>query len=307
MLEKLVGVKSDLCVFPNKILEDDNGELLGYSMDFVTGDKLIKKIKEIPFEQLKATIKKAELGVRQVSEQGFRFNDMHEDNIMWDAKNKSIKILDTDFFQKSDDISNIANSNFQAFDSEIQIMIASLISSYGETVNEELIPFYNLSDFRYKDGEKLSLDNYISNLKESLEKDFKVEFNNIGEILALLEERQEKIEDRRHREYIENNLNIKERIIRRIAQSTNLRKIPFVNNIINKKVKMLPSDIQEIMIQPKDRKILKQERKINEETFFKRQRRAFIKNLGNTTLDTDNIFPDSKVNQQRAEENEIDF
>ncbi len=304
MLEKLVGVKSDLCVFPNKILEDDNGELLGYSMDFVTGDKLIKAIKEIPFEQLKTSIKKAELGVSQVSEQGFRFNDMHADNIMWDTKNKSIKIIDTDFFQKSSDISDIANSNFRTFDSEIQMMIASLISSYGETVNDELIPFYNLSDFKYKDGRKLSLEDYILNLKESLEKEFKAKFNNIGEILESLKERQEKIEDRHHREYIENNLNIKERIIRRIAQSAQLRKLPFVDKFINRKIKMLPSDIREIMIQPK---VIEEKQVANRETFFKRKRRVFVEKLRNNTSNADNIFPDSKVNQQRTEENEIDF
>ena len=35
MLQQLVGIKNDLCVFPNEILEDANENLIGYSMDFV--------------------------------------------------------------------------------------------------------------------------------------------------------------------------------------------------------------------------------------------------------------------------------
>lgn len=39
MLQKLVGIENDLCVFPNEILEDVNENLIGYSMDFVNGKK----------------------------------------------------------------------------------------------------------------------------------------------------------------------------------------------------------------------------------------------------------------------------
>jgi len=58
MLQQLVEIKNDLCIFPNEILEDANENLIGYSMDFVNGKKLKDIISTLPFEQLELAIKK---------------------------------------------------------------------------------------------------------------------------------------------------------------------------------------------------------------------------------------------------------
>lgn len=48
-------------------------------------------------------------------------------------------------------------------------------------------------------------------------------------------------------EQMANNLTLKEKIIRALVKGKYLRKIPFVNKIINKNIKMLPSDVKEVV------------------------------------------------------------
>lgn len=251
MIQQLVGIKSELCVFPNEILEDDNGNFLGYSMDFVSGRKMKDIIATLPFEQLKLAITKAKQGIAEISEQNIMFDDMHDDNIMWNEETQSIQIIDTDFFKKIEDNSNLNNINCQSFSRTIQYMIDSRIGQYGRTQNEELIPFYDLEILKKKDGKKLSIDEYISNLKSVIENEFGKEFNNLNEIEMALQEKQERIEEEQHLEQIAKNLTIKEKFIRFLAQSRHIRKLPIVNRLINRQIKMLPEDVQKVVKRPR--------------------------------------------------------
>lgn len=249
MLQKLIGIKNDLCVFPNEILEDENGELLGYSMDFVSGSKLKDVIAMLSFEQIESVIKKAEQGVQEVSEQGILFDDLHDDNVMWNDETQNIQIIDTDFFRKVDDISNLNETNYSRFANAIQNMINSRISQYGRTENEELIPFYDFwTNFNSKNDKSISLNDYILNLKVVIERDFGRKFNNLSEIEMALQEKQEKIEEQQHLEQLSNNLTIKEKFIRFLVQSKYIRKLPIINRIIDRQIKMLLSDVREVII-----------------------------------------------------------
>lgn len=247
MLQQLVGTRSDLCIFPNEILCDNNGNLLGYSMEFVNGRKLKDIITMLPFEQLQSAIIKAVHGIREISEQNIMFDDMHDDNVMWNEDTQTIQIIDTDFFKKVNDNTNLYSINYQIFCRTIQYIIDSRIQQYGRTENEELIPFYNLKDLEIKDGKQLSLSEYISNLKSVIGNDFDQEFKNLNEIEIALKERQEEIEEQQHLERIANNLTIKEKFIKFLAQSKHIRKIPFVSKLIDKQIKMLPADLQQVV------------------------------------------------------------
>jgi hypothetical protein len=247
MIRKLIDVQSDLCVFPNEILEDNNGKLLGYSMDFVPGKKLSDVISQLPFDQMQSSIKKAEQGITEISRQNVLFDDLHSDNIMWNTQTHSIQIIDTDFFKTNENMQNLNEFNSQSFASSVQQIISSQISQYGKTENESLIPFYDLISLGYKDGKKLSLNEYISNLKSVIENDFGRQFNNLDEIKLALQEKQDKIEEQQHLELITNNLTPKEKFIRFLAQNKTIRKLPFVNKIIDKQIKMLPLDVQSVV------------------------------------------------------------
>lgn len=94
---------------------------------------------------------------------------------------------------------------------------------------------------------KLSINEYILNLKNVIENDFGKNFNNISEIEKALQEKQYNFEEKQHMEQMANNLTLKEKIIRALVKGKYLRKIPFVNKIVNKNIKMLPSDVKEVV------------------------------------------------------------
>ena len=172
---------------------------------------------------------------------------MHDDNIMWDDESKSIKIIDTDFFKKINEKSNLKNINYQSFAGTLQGIIDAKINEYGKNENEQFNPFYDVTSLKYKDGKKLSINEYILNLKNVVENDFGKNFNNLSEIEKALKEKQYNFEEKQHMEQIANNLTLKEKIIRALVKGKYLRKIPFVNKIINKNIKMLPSDVKEVV------------------------------------------------------------
>lgn len=280
MLQRLAGVKSDLCIFPNEILEDNNGNLLGYSMDFVSGRKMKDIISMLPFEQLQSVITKAEQDVEEISKQGIIFEDMHDDNVMWNEETQKIQIIDTDFFKRTED--NLNNTNYRRFAGIIQYMIDSKINQYGKTENEELIPFYNLANLKTKNGKQLSINEYISNLKSIVENDFGRQFNNLNEIEEVLKEKQYEFEEIQHLEQVANNLTIKEKFVRFLVQSKYIRKLPFINKIIDRQIKMLPTDVQKVVNQPIVDTIQKQVQEVKDTD----KKRKFIQDLKNWTSTT---------------------
>lgn len=253
-LQQLAGIESNLCVFPNEVLVDYAGNLQGYTMDFVAGKSLKDIIGSLPFDKFKQAIEKMKFGVNEVSKKGIIFEDLHEDNLMWNEETQSIQIIDTDFFEITEETQGLASSNFEKLSMAIKSIIDSRISMYGRKENEQLIPFYNLEA---KGGKSLSISEYIFNLKLVMEKDFGREFNTLNEIEEALQGRQDEIDDEQHLEQVASNLTIKEKIIRFLAQNEQVRKLPFIRGFIDRKVKMLPLDVQAVINMPNDGKMAK--------------------------------------------------
>lgn len=253
-LKQLTGIKSNLCVFPNEILESHKGELLGYSMDFVPGSKLKNVINELSFEQLQDAIIAAQSDISELSNQKIMFEDMHYDNIMWNTEKQKIQIIDTDFFKRLPNVSDINGINSKKFSEAIRNMIEPIIYKYGKTENEQLIPFYDTNSWLFKDEKQVSLTEYIVNLRDTFEKDFGYKFNNLLEIESSLKQKQEEIEENQYKEQIANNLTLKEKIIKYVVKNKYLNKLPFVNKLIDKQVKKLPPVVKEIICESKPNK-----------------------------------------------------
>ena len=236
-------------------------------------------ISMLPFEQLQSVITKAEQDVEEISEQGIIFEDMHDDNVMWNEETQKIQIIDTDFFKRTEDNLNLNNTNYRRFSGVIQYMIDSKINQYGKTENEELIPFYNLANLKTKNGKQLSINEYISNLKSIIENDFGRQFNNLNEIEEVLKEKQYEFEEIQHLEQVANNLTIKEKFVRFLVQSKYIRKLPFINKIIDRQIKMLPTDVQKVVNQPIVDTIQKQVQEVKDTD----KKRKFIQDLRNWT------------------------
>lgn len=210
-----------------------------------------------------------------------------------ERRNAKNKIIDTDFFKRTEDNLNLNNTNYRRFAGIIQYMIDSKINQYGKTENEELIPFYNLANLKTKNGKQLSINEYISNLKSIVENDFGRQFNNLNEIEEALQEKQYEFEEKQHLEQVANNLTIKEKFVRFLVQSKYIRKLPFINKIIDRQIKMLPTDVQKVVNQPIVDTIQKQVQEVKDTD----KKREFIQDLKNWTSTTTQGLQNSKIDK----------
>lgn len=186
-IEALVGLKSEICVFPKELLRDNENDFVGYLMDYVPGTKLKNIFSKIPFKQIQQIIDKAQTGIERLSEQKIIFDDMHYDNMMWDDEDKSIKIIDTDFFKLADDISieELKKSNLSKFNRGMETIIGLedyTLKKYLSR-NKEYKEFYKEWHDRNVKREKLNVCELIEKIKKIAEKDFGTEFNSISEIV----------------------------------------------------------------------------------------------------------------------------
>lgn len=198
-LEKLVGIKSSICVFPNEVLKDKDGLDIGYTMDFIVGKKMKDVFQNLSFEQLQQILTDADLGIEELSQQKIAFDDMHFDNIMWDEENHAIKIIDTDFFKFADELSveELNLSNQTEFNNQMEILIGlrdGVLAKYLGR-NEEYTQFYKEYFKRGLKGEKLNSYELIDKIKTIAEKDFGTEFHSISQIEERAKEKVKEYED----------------------------------------------------------------------------------------------------------------
>lgn len=247
MIQQIVGIKSNLCVFPNEILEDNNGNLLGYTMDLVIGRRVKGVIAMLPFKQLQTAIEIVEKDIYELSKQNIMLDDIRDNDIMWNKKTQEIQIVDTDFFKRVYDNPNLSSINYKKFAKTMSSIIDSELCKYGRMEDGRLEPFYNLENLKIKDDKELSINEYILNIKSVVENDFDKQFDNFNEIEMALKKKQEEIERQQHLEEISNNLTVREKLIRFLVQSKYARKLPFVGRIIYKQVIMLPPYVREVL------------------------------------------------------------
>ncbi len=186
-LEQLEGIKSSICVFPKEVLKDDNNMEIGYIMDFIYGKKMKEVFQDLSFEQLQQVLFKAELGIKELSEQRISFNDMHFDNIMWDEEHKEIKIIDTDFYNFVDEYTpeELYKSNLTKFNNQIETLIGirdGVLAKYLGR-NKEYMELYKNYFKRGLNGENISTNELVNIIKNIAKKDFGTSFSNISEII----------------------------------------------------------------------------------------------------------------------------
>lgn len=180
ILDELSNIKNSICVFPNKLIKDENGKFIGYTMDYIKGKNIEDIIEDISFEKLEQIISNAMKEIEELSKEKIDFSDLQ---IMWEEQTESLKIIDTDefcIFEGSEE--SIKENNLASFEMEIE----EAAMPCGRILWDYL---YRISHKEYveltkKEAYQNNKSPYkvIDILKTIAEKDFGVEFNSLAEI-----------------------------------------------------------------------------------------------------------------------------
>lgn len=253
----IVGIENSTCVFPKNKVEID-GIFKGYTMDYVQGVPLHEIIKKIDIPTLISAIKKVESDLKQLSSEKVLFQDLNQGGIMWDEAENRIKIIDTDFFEKNEDIKEeqCYSANITSFNSMIEMELG-IINGQGTKLSEYLQSNPDFSKLYTKymiyslNGRNISVTELVDKAVEIFEKNFGIKVNSIDEMQQLIGERTELKESEVTEEIPifeppneeqpkDNKLGIKQKIVRFLADKSLLRKIPFIDKFVLKEQSLLP-------------------------------------------------------------------
>ncbi len=245
----LIGIENDTCVFPKDRVKID-GKFQAYTMEYVKGAKLSDTIKQIEIQKLQLAIKKAENDLKKMASDKILIKDLNQGSIIWDEQKENIKIIDTDFFEKNENITEqqCYNANINAFNNILEMELGFLngqgtkLSEYLQC-NEEFSKLYKKYMIYSLNGKNISITELLDKAVEIFESDYEIKTNNIAQIENILNEKSK--DNTTHQiplfvpPDIEQNekddkLNIKEKILEI------LKKIPVINKFISKQPKLLP-------------------------------------------------------------------
>ena len=253
----LFGIKNSTCVFPRSKVEID-GKFQGYTMDYVQGEELHKVIKQLDFPTLISAIQKVEDDLKQLSTEKVVFQDLNQGGIMWNKEKNCIKIIDTDFFEKNENINEeqCYNANITSFNSMIEMELG-IINGQGTKLSEYLQRNPEFSQLYTKymiyslNGKNMSIIELINKAVEIFERDFGTKVGSIEEMQELIGERNETKEGNIAGEVTifeppkeeQNKLGIKQKIANFLANRSLLRKIPIIDKFVSREKRLLPEII----------------------------------------------------------------
>ena len=185
-LQELIGTENGTCVFPLDIMEDLNGNNVGYIMQYIDGTKLDNVISEIDFETLEKAIQKAEQDFRKLSEDKIVLNDFNVGNVLWDKSSNSMKIIDTDFYQKNNSLTEeeVYKYNQRRFNGELETIIGIRDGDLIQFLNnsDEFQKFHKDYLIRSFKGEEVSVSELLEQIRNVAEQRFNKRFSSLGEI-----------------------------------------------------------------------------------------------------------------------------
>ena len=267
---KLVGIKNDTFVFPEEILTNADGEVIGYILELVDGQAFIDDdiIKNIDFNTLKKSILKVEQDLQQLSSNKVICDDLNHKNIMWDLSNGCIKIIDTDSFIVNEDFTEkqIYGINLKQFNEQIELVLGNSGNTKMQVLRNN--PKFTEVQKKYVIGQRKGQNPSVTTLIDCLiniaEEQFWRKFNSLQEIEKAIQESEIKQEDENKVESFEeyentkqqvaerqtksvgtNQIGIKKKIANFLADKSLLRKIPFIDKFVAKEQNLLPETTQE--------------------------------------------------------------
>ncbi len=196
----LMGIKNETCVFPETPVEA-NGHFQGYTMQYIEGTELFKVIKDLDLKKVIRAINKVEEDLKTLAIDKILFQDLNQGGIMWSSEEK-IKIMDTDFFQKNDDITEeeVYSSNLESFNSMIEMELgilmgqSNLVADFLQS-NIEYSQLYTKYVLSSLNGNTMSVTELLNKAMKIFEQEFGKVPSSIAEMEKTLKDKNLFIQD----------------------------------------------------------------------------------------------------------------
>lgn len=228
--QDLISATSDICIYPFDYLVDENGELKAYVMNYIPMIKMGEMIRKLTFEELKEVMQNAEDKIKKEVKGKMIFNDVHGGNIVWNTERQCIQISDVDFFIKNPMLSEqyIYGENSYSFYSAIKDIFYLEIHDIYEYLldNEEMNKYKKEQDIKNTSKKPVSANEYIFKMRQILEREFGIIFNNIGEMEEAVKRKKELEE--------QDDDNPRKKFADRISNNGEYREKDFTKSIIDK-------------------------------------------------------------------------
>jgi hypothetical protein len=159
-------------------------------------------VDEIDLDTLINAIKQAEQDIRSLAQDKVFFQDLNQGGIMWDEKNRRIRIIDTDFFEvnKDFDVNECFNANITSFNTMLEMELG-IMSGQSKKLSEYLHSNQQFSNV-YREymleslmGKESSVVSLIQIAREVMKNEFGVIPQNLAEMRELVGEQEIEIPD----------------------------------------------------------------------------------------------------------------
>lgn len=260
---QLVGLSNSTCVFPRQEISID-GEFAGYSMEYVKGQKLHEIIDTLDIQTLIDSIKKVEIDLQALSKEKVLFQDVNQGNIMWDEQNGCIKIIDTDFFERSENVTEqqCYSNNLSSFNNILEMELG-MLNGQGSKLSQFLHnnPEFNKLYRKYTiyplNGKNISVTELIQKAVEIIENEYGTKCTTFAEINQILPEQAIDLEQepadvpifeppsKEQKDVEPQKVGFKQRIADMLSKNTLLRKIPFIDRFVKEQESLLLPAAQE--------------------------------------------------------------
>lgn len=261
---QLVGLSNSTCVFPQQVISID-GQFAGYSMEYVKGQKLHEVIDTLDIQTFMDAIKKVETDLQALSKDKVLFQDVNQGNIMWDEQNGCIKIIDTDFFERNENVTEqqCYGNNISSFNNILEMELG-ILNGQGSKLSQFLHsnPEFNKLYTKYTiyslNGKNMSVTELIQKAVEIIENEYGTECTTFAEMSQMLPEQTTDLEQgnidiptfeppsEEQKDVETNKVGFKQKIANMLSKNTLLRKIPFIDRFVKKQESLLLPVAQEI-------------------------------------------------------------
>lgn len=260
---QLVGLSNATCVFPQQEISID-GEFAGYSMEYVKGKKLHEVIDTLDIQTLIDSIKKVEMDLQALSKEKVLFQDVNQGNIMWDEQNGCIKVIDTDFFERSENVTEqqCYSNNISSFNNILEMELG-MLNGQGSKLsqflhnNPEFNKLYRKYTIYSLNGKNISVTELIKKAIEIIENEYGTKCTTFAEINQILPEQDIDLEQgpvdvpifeppsEEQKDVETHKTGFKQKIADMLSKNTLLRKIPFIDKFVKKQESLLLPAAQE--------------------------------------------------------------